>query len=215
VRPEGRPRRSVSRGLLRSAGSAVRRGGPTSTSFLANQERDACSSVGSLLPGGPALCQALSRLTRSVAPAPDETGVPSRGRDEARDAGPKPCSVRSIPSGQQAMPTSTAPRRGLLRGWSGITPFGTEASPRDNPSGLGGTFDPTGPSGCRWWTSGVGRLLAPRSAQPTRTVGPVRRRPVVDGGGPTSVQDPKIPSIRRPVATDDEDSLFRYQRAPE
>jgi hypothetical protein len=77
-RPEGPSTRSVPHGVLRFARNEVRRGGPASAPSLANQGRDAGCSTGSLPPGGPALCQALSRLTESAALAPDVTGVPSR-----------------------------------------------------------------------------------------------------------------------------------------
>jgi len=89
-RPEGRSVRGVTRGRLRVAGMrstavGLRPSRPWRT-------RDAARSLPrEHPPGGPALCQTLSRLTESAAMAPDMTGVSFRGGETRRSSRGRSC----------------------------------------------------------------------------------------------------------------------------
>jgi hypothetical protein len=164
---------------------------------------------------GPALCQTLSRLTRSNAPALDETGVPSRGFEANR-----PCRGRSSGARDPSRPDSRwnrwGPRRNVVpSSQAGNQSFRNGASPRDNTSILPGTIGPTSPSGHRRWTRGAGGSLVPRNARPALTQGPVTVVRFAIG-----VVAVHLPSTTRRSQTSDGPSplatrtpLFRCQRA--
>jgi len=212
-RPEGPSTRSVPHGVLRFARNEVRRGGPASAPSLANQGRDAGCSTGSLPPGGPALCQALSRLTESAALAPDVTGVPSRVSRAPRPGTEIPFGEFRLETEQRAIPAGPTPRRGVRRARSGIVAFCLGASPRDNTPRRAATMDPIRPSGSRCRTPWAGRSLTPRSARSSRTRSPARLRPVCRGGGPTSARNPRAPDLCRASATGDEDSVISLSKS--
>jgi hypothetical protein len=159
---------------------------------------------------GPALCQTLSRLTRSNATAPDETGVSSRSRGEACMSGPKLRHERATSSRRRRGTGGIPTEAGIPDDLSRADPRGAWASPRDNTLILHGLAGST----CRRETGGGRRETAARwllgAHGPSR---PDARSSSsgMRGDGPLAAQHPKMRDPARLIATATRILLFRCQ----
>ncbi len=163
-RPEGRSGRGVSRGRSRAAGMrstavGLRPSRPWRT-------RDTARSLTrERPPGGPALCQTLSRLTESAAAASDMTGVSFREfetRRSFRSRGGEAIVWSRVDS--DGCGVRSAPRHGPEAPRPRIVPSRHGGSPRDNPACRRGPRISAATPVHRRWTPG---LRSAGSEEPT------------------------------------------------